>query len=904
MKEIPEQSEQLHYLRKFQALEARFAAVLDQAPVAVAVTSGPEHRFEFYNAVYYELAGKRELTGLSVREAFPELEGLGFYEALDSVYQTGVEHREQEAKVTLRRDGLLVDTYQAYTYHPLRDMQGAVEGVIVVAHDVAAIVQARKTVESQELWLRAVLDALPVGLLMVEPESGRYLFANRHVEKIFGKSLPIGSPDLDYAQEVQVQDLHGRRVESDRLPSRRAAQGEQLVNHQVIWNTPTGAHCLSINSETIPALHGHDSTVLVAFADITDLKQTERALQENETGLSVALDVSRIGYWSYDPLSGKIRLSQQLREDWGIPLSAEADQLQDALALIDSRDRLGVEQAIGEAIERQQPYRVEDRVRHGQTGETVWIEARGRPVLDQSGRSIGLVGTSQNITEVKRTQLMLESNLNQMRRLADSMPQIVWTARPDGRLDYTNQRWTEYSGSSSPDRWLDFVHPEDRDNAVEAWARSVETGQLYTTEFRIRRVDDSYRWHLVRAEAVRERGRLVAWYGTCTDILEGKQLNEELKIARQQAEHANRAKSAFLATMSHEIRTPLAAILGYSEILKDETLEPEERLEFLTTITRNGVALTRLIDDILDLSKVEAGQIEPELMDFSLAEMLGEIRSLFEEQARSKELKFEMETTGLPERVRTDPTRLRQILVNLIGNALKFTSQGSVQVWARLQSGLLHFQVRDTGIGLTEPQAARLFQPFSQGDGSTTRRFGGTGLGLALSRKLARALGGDVWLDSAEPDVGCCFHATVAAENCGTPADVAEVPAHSPQLRGLRVLLVEDLPDNQRLISHLLERAGVSVALAQDGQEGLEKALAGGYDVVLMDMQMPRLDGFTATRMLRQRGYRGPVVALTAHAMVEDRERIAECGCDAHLTKPIDVNAIYQTLQRLAPGLT
>ncbi|MBN9416964.1 MAG: PAS domain-containing protein [Candidatus Eremiobacteraeota bacterium] len=902
MKESPEQSEQLHYQRKFQALEARFAAVLNQAPVAIAVTSGPDHRFEFYNADYYELAGRRKLTGLTVREAFPELEGLGFYEALDSVYQTGVEHREQEAMVTLRRDGVLVDTYQAYTYHPLRDMQGAVEGVIVVAHDVAAIVQARKTVESQELWLRAVLDALPVGLLMVEPQSGRYLFANRQVEKVLGRPLPIGSPDLDYAQEMSVQDLQGRRVESDQLPSRRAAQGEQLVNHQVIWNTPDGAHCLSINSETIPALHGHESTVLVAFTDITDLKQIERALQENETGLSVALDVSRIGYWSYDPLTGKIRVSQQLREDWGIPASAEADQLQDALALIDARDRLGVEKAIGDAIERQQPYRVEYRVRHGQTGEIVWIEARGRPVLDQSGRSVGLVGTSQNITEVKRTQLMLESNLNQMRRLADSMPQIVWTARPDGRLDYTNQRWTEYSGSSSPDGWLDFVHPDDRSSALEAWARSVASGQLYTTEFRIRRVDDSYRWHLVRAEAVRERGQLVAWSGTCTDIHEGKQLTEDLKIAREQAEHANRAKSAFLATMSHEIRTPLAAILGYSEILKDETLEPEERLEFLTTITRNGVALTRLIDDILDLSKVEAGQIEPELMDFSLAEVLAEIRGLFEEQARSKGLRFELEASDLPERLRTDPTRLRQILVNLIGNALKFTSVGSVHVSAQLQSGLLHFQVRDTGIGLTEQQAARLFQPFSQGDGSTTRRFGGTGLGLALSRKLARALGGDVWLDTAQAGAGCCFHATVRAESCEALPASADVPEQNPQLRGLRVLLVEDLPDNQRLISHLLERAGVLVELAQDGQEGLEMALAGAYDVVLMDMQMPRLDGFTATRMLRERGYRGPVVALTAHAMLEDRERIAECGCDAHLTKPIDVNAIYQTLQRLTPG--
>ena len=894
-----EERRQQDYQRRLQELETRFAAVLNQAPVALALVSGPDHRFEFCNQSYLDLAGPRDLIGLSVREAFPELEGLGFYEMLDSVYATGIEHRQQEARIFLRRGDELVETFQDFTYHPMRNARGQIEGVIVVAHDVGATVNARRTVENQELWLRAVLDALPVGLLMIEPGSGRYLFANRQVEKIFGQPLLMGQQPA--GQELRVTDVFGKPVASDELPSQRAARGEQLVNHQVFWDTATGNHCLSVNSETIAAMHGHDSTVLVAFADVTDLKQIERALQENETGLSIALDVSRIGYWSYDAQSGVIRLSQQLREDWGIPHDARSDRLDDALDYLDPRDRPGVERSIREALARQEPVRLEYRVIHGQTGETVWIEARCRPVLDSTGQAISLVGTSQNISEVKRTQLMLEDSLNQMRRLADSMPQIVWTASADGRWDYTNQRWSEYSGSRVASHWLDFVHSEDQRAALEAWSGSVASGKLYTTEFRLRRQDGLYRWHLVRAEAVRERGLVVAWYGTCTDIHEVRQLNEDLQTARLQAEHANRTKSAFLANMSHEIRTPLSAILGYAEILKDGTLEADEREEFLTTITRNGVALTRLIDDILDLSKVEAGQIEPEMVNFSLRAMIGELRGLFEEQARSKGLEFTIQrAANVPDQVRTDPTRLRQILVNLIGNALKFTSQGSVRVGLERAGESLRFRVDDTGIGLTEQQAGRLFLPFSQADGSTTRRFGGTGLGLALSRKLARALGGDVTLEHSQPEVGSTFLASVHFEESAASLE-ASVQEETPvRLSGLRVLLVEDTADNQRLIIHLLERAGIEVELAQDGQEGLDKALTGTYQVILMDMQMPRLDGFTATRMLRQRGYRGPVVALTAHAMLEDRQRIEQCGCDAHLTKPLDVKAIYQTLQRFA----
>jgi signal transduction histidine kinase/CheY-like chemotaxis protein len=374
----------------------------------------------------------------------------------------------------------------------------------------------------------------------------------------------------------------------------------------------------------------------------------------------------------------------------------------------------------------------------------------------------------------------------------------------------------------------------------------------------------------------------------------------QLEDARARADAANRAKSDFLANMSHEIRTPMTAILGYADMLAEEKANPSAVQGASQTIQRNAQHLLGVINDILDLSKIEAGKMDVDLVPASPANVIGEAILLLAPVATERGLTLTGElSTPLPDRASLDPTRLRQILINLIGNALKFTSEGDVRVEASYAEDRLRIVVRDTGIGMAPDQLEMLFEPFVQVDGSLTRRHGGTGLGLVISRRYAQMLGGDLTVES-EPGVGsvftCEIHAPAEAGSGMAPAGVVDADelleerqsGKAETLAG-RVLLVEDGPDNQRLLRHILSKAGATVELAENGAEALEAVRErGAFDLIIMDMQMPVMDGYDATRRLRDSGYAGAIIALTAHAMRTELDRCVEAGCDDTASKPIE----------------
>ncbi len=396
----------------------------------------------------------------------------------------------------------------------------------------------------------------------------------------------------------------------------------------------------------------------------------------------------------------------------------------------------------------------------------------------------------------------------------------------------------------------------------------------------------------------------------------------KLEAERMQldAEQASRSKSRFLASVSHEIRTPMTAILGFAETLRDDTLGAEERREAVEVVVRNGEHLMVLIDDILDLSKIEAGRLPIEKLNFSVVEVVHEVTSLMRARAAEKQLHFDLQLEELlPERIVSDPTRLRQVLLNLCSNAVKFTDSGGVTVQVRMvetaQGPRLGFWVSDTGIGMSKEQQARLFHAFEQAEASTSRRYGGTGLGLFISQQLVELLGGRIDVRST-PQQGSTFSFTIdpgpldhvamlpAAEiaaaaqrgSTAAPASVGELPS----LQG-RVLLAEDGPDNQRLLRFVLERAGLEVSVVEHGRAAVELLLEpphSQFDIVLMDMQMPIMDGYQATFELRRRGYSGPIVALTANAMPGDRDRCLAAGCSDFAAKPVNRRALLQMLGR------
>jgi signal transduction histidine kinase len=400
-------------------------------------------------------------------------------------------------------------------------------------------------------------------------------------------------------------------------------------------------------------------------------------------------------------------------------------------------------------------------------------------------------------------------------------------------------------------------------------------------------------------------GQIEGIFAVIVDVTEKLLAISEYRQAKEEAEKANELKSTFLANMSHEIRTPLSAMIGFADLLRDPNLSPSERTSYIDVLIKNGQQLSFLINDILDLSKVEAGHLRLEFLPTKPSQIAEDVVSLFQVKAKEKDLILEyIPDQNTPEELVSDPVRVRQVLINLVNNAIKFTQFGSVKIKSfsvENSNGqkAMAFEVVDTGLGVAEGQEEKIFEMFVQGDTSMTRRFGGTGLGLALSRKLARALGGDVIVKASRPNQGSVFQFTFQdhpekREFTFEPPEKKREFANSPlpdegqPLKNLNVLVVDDAPDNQLLIWHFLTKAGASMDSADNGLDGYKKALTGNYDLILMDVQMPLMDGYTATQRLREHGYRKPIIALTAHAMSEVRKKCLTVGYTDHLTKPIN----------------
>ena len=659
------------------------------------------------------------------------------------------------------------------------------------------------------------------------------------------------------------------------------------------------------------------------------LRQEQARSRQLQEELTQAVEGSELGAFHWDIAQGSLRWDARIKELFWLPPGAEIT-LERFTAILHPEDRERVRAAINACLYDGQRYRISYRTVSPQ-GEIRHVLATGRAVHDDRGQPLHFDGTIQDVTEQKLAEEALRASEANFRQLADAMPQIVWTARPDGVLDYVNRRWYEFIGQSeaevSPADWHVRVHPDDIGAAAQIWAAAVTSGQPYATEFRVRGADEAYRWFLVRALPIRGGdGAVGHWYGTCTDIHDQRALHEQNAVllhsertARAEAERAGRIKDEFLATLSHELRTPLNAILGWANILRDDPADTEGVAEGLAIIERNARAQNQIIEDLLDMSRIISGKVRLDVHRTDLAPIVEAAIETVRPAAEAKGIRIQTVLDPAARPVSGDPNRLQQVFWNLLSNAIKFTPRGGrVQVLLERVNSHLEVSVIDTGKGIDADFLPHVFDRFRQADSSTTRQHGGLGLGLAIVKQLIELHGGTVRVKSGGRDLGTTFVValplTVLHRESDPSSEERRHPAGGPlappaldrdlRLTAVRVLVVDDEPDARALVQRLLEERGAKVKTNGSVAEALASLREERFDVLVSDIGMPDEDGYALIRQVRaleaEQGGALPAIALTAYARSEDRMKAVLAGFQMHVTKPVEPAELLTMVASLA----
>ncbi len=799
----------------------------------------------------------------------------------------------------------------------VRDAEGGAIRFMISSVDITELKRIEEALRESEQRFRTLTEALPQLVWTCRPDGDCDYLSRQWVEY-------TGVAEDEQLGDRWVEALHPDDRERTMACWRAALDGRAPYDIEHRIRAADGTYRW-FQARGLP-LRDELSRIVKWFGtctDIDDQKRAEEALRESERRFRTLAEAVPHMVWTAEPDGAIDYFNARATEYTG--LTPEQLRGWDWRSTLHPEDLPRCLELWTRSIATGELYEIEHRLRRFD-GAYRWHLARALPLRDKSGRVTKWFGSCIDLDDQKRAAEVLSESERRFRTLAEALPHMVWTAEPDGVPDYLNARNTEYTGLAPEQlrggNWQSTVHPEDVPRVLELWTRSTETGELFEAEYRLRRFDGAYRWHLARVLAVRDdSGRITKWFGSCVDIDDQMRAQEVLREAKEAAEAASRAKDEFLANVSHEIRTPMNAILGMTELALDTPLTAEQR-DYLAIVKASADALLKVINDLLDFAKIEAGKLELDHADFSLRHVLGEtLRALaLRAHRRGLELVCRIQPE-VPDLLIGDAGRLRQVLLNLIGNAIKFTEQGEVVV--RVEAGVehtstepdpsvpgsrpspvLHFAISDTGIGIPREKQEKIFQAFEQGDNSTTRQYEGTGLGLSIAARLVALMGGQTTVES-EPGRGSTFRFT--AEFGAQPAPPSGPPERPlVDLHGLRVLVVDDNATNRQILEEWLRGWHMEPLAVADGFKALDalwSAVSFGrpFALVLLDARMPGTDGLAVAESIRQNPVLSTsrIILLTSEDLRGDLARYRELGIAAYAMKPVPQEELLEIIYRV-----
>jgi PAS domain S-box-containing protein len=775
--------------------------------------------------------------------------------------------------------------------------------------------EALEWLASAERRFRAAMEHSATGMSLIAP-SGVWLYVNPALCRMFGYKAGelIGANNYDLTLPGELPDVERRvqRLLSGEVDTYQIEKGYRRKDGGIAWVLQT--------LSTVRDKHGLIEYVVSEFIDIGPRRAAEEAsaaasrrLLEANRLLVMAEQLAHVGHWRVDARRGQVFWSDEVYRIHGVSPEAGPPTIDQALAYYHPEDRAVVARNVEAALANGSPYSTELRIIRSD-GTVRDVSTIGQCEWDDAGHVSGIFGVFQDVT-VQHNDARALHILNNRLLLATHAGRVgIWEMPDiDGEIVCNDVMWQLFGLEPPLDSlkaadWLKALHPDDMQSTLQALAACWRGEANYDVEYRV--IWPNGEVHVLQARASVERdavGNPVRMIGTNWDVTEMRNLTLQLAEEKERAEQANVAKSNFLAMMSHEIRTPMNGVLGMNALLLETVLTPHQR-HLAETVRSSAESLLTIIDDVLDLSKLEAGRIDLEEIDFDLPDAVDNAVAPFLARAQANGVAFRVEL-GLigPRCYRGDPARLRQIGLNLISNAIKFTERGEIVVCITdrtIGDGVsrLRFEVRDTGPGVSAAAKERLFRPFEQADSTIARRFGGTGLGLSICKRLVERMGGEIGvLDREGGGTIFWFEVELAIGTAEPlPAPRSAVDASVTPSSG-HILLAEDNIVNIEFASMVLESRGYTVDLAGDGFEAVAAAQRRAYDLILMDMQMPRLDGLSATREIRRLDgpcRRVPIVAMTANAMKEDEQRCLDAGMDDYVSKPIDPHRLNAVVAR------